>query len=530
MHGAVRVPMVRRPMSTPRLRFAPSPTGPLHIGGARTAIYNWVAARAMGGEFVLRIEDTDQARSTQESLDNILEAFRWMGIDWDEGPEAGGDKGPYFQAQRLDLYQQYAERLLAEGHAYKCYCTPEEVQAGREELQSQGLSPMYNRRCRDLSAAQQAAFEAEGRTHSLRFRMPLDEELVIQDLGKGEVRVNLKEVDDWVMVRAGGMPLYNFACVVDDLLMEISHVVRGEEHFINGVKQIVMFRALGESAPQYAHIPLILGKNGKKLSKRDAATAVLDYRDQGYSPEAIFNYIALLGWSYSGDQDLFTREEMVGKFKIDEIGKSGARFDEEKLQWMAGEYLRQQPLDQLVQNVRPFVVAAGAVPEAAFDTHPELLQNVVACNQERIRLYTELADKVGYYFSDGVELDKDGQKSLRKHAEAGSWLRAYAELLEAGNLPPSYPGDRGNADRLAQIPTDNAAETPPRDAADFDLPKHLEADARELAERLELKFGHFVAPVRAALSGTNKGPGLFDLLFLVGKEQAVARLRAAADF
>ncbi len=206
-------------MTTPRLRFAPSPTGPLHIGGARTAIYNWAAARALGGKFLLRIEDTDQARSTEESLQNILTAFRWMGIDWDEGPEVGGDYGPYYQSQRLDLYQQHAEQLLADGHAYKCYCTPEEVQAGREARVEAGKSPMYDRRCRDLDESQRQACEAEGRRFSLRFAMPLEEELTLADLGKGEVVVNLREVDDWVMVRAGGMPLYNFACVVDDLLM-----------------------------------------------------------------------------------------------------------------------------------------------------------------------------------------------------------------------------------------------------------------------------------------------------------------------
>ncbi|MEE2885954.1 MAG: glutamate--tRNA ligase [Planctomycetota bacterium] len=514
-------------MTTPRLRFAPSPTGPLHIGGARTAIYNWAAARAMGGRFLLRIEDTDQARSTDESLHNILEAFRWLGIDWDEGPEVGGDCGPYHQSQRLDLYQEYAENLLASGHAYKCYCTPEEVQAGREALVAAGKSPMYDRRCRDLDESQQQAYEAEGRSSSLRFRMPLDEELTLADLGKGEVVVNLREVDDWVMVRAGGMPLYNFACVVDDLLMGITHVVRGEEHFVNGVKQQVMFRALDKPPPQYAHIPLILGKNGKKLSKRDASTALLDYRDQGFSPESIFNYIALLGWSYSGEQDLFTRDEMVAKFVIEEIGKSGAKFDEEKLHWMAGEYLRQVDIDTLLAQVRPFVVAAGAVPEAAFASHPDFVKALLRCNQERIRLYTELAEKLGYFFSEGVELDAAAEKNMRKNADAPQWLAAYADLLEASNLPPSYPADRGEADLVATLPSQKDAEVPDRDSAAYLLPAHLEADARGLAERLDVKFGHRVHPVRAALTGTNKGPGLFDIVYLLGKEKCLQRLRAS---
>ena len=513
-------------MTSPRLRFAPSPTGPLHIGGARTAIYNWAAARAMNGKFILRVEDTDQARSTKESLTNILEAFRWLKIDWDEGPEVGGGFGPYSQSQRLDFYAEYAETLLSAGDAYKCYCTPEEVEAGREQLRALGQSPMYNRRCRDLTESQRSEFESQDRRASIRFRMPVEEEFLVPDIGKGDVVVNLRELDDWVMVRAGGMPLYNFACVVDDLLMEITHVVRGEEHFNNGVKQLVMFRALGKQPPRFAHIPLILGKNGKKLSKRDASAAVLDYRDQGYSPEAIFNYIALLGWSFSGDQDLFSREQMVAKFEIADIGSSGAKFDEEKLQWMAGEYVRQSAVSELMLRVKPFLCASGAVPEAAFDTHPGFVENLVRCNQERIRLYTELGEKIGYFFTPGVDLDQGAEKNLRKHSDAPMWLAAYADLLEKSPLPPSYPADRTQADKAVVLPTQRDIQVPTRDSVPFLLPSHLEEDARNLATELGVKFGHLVHPVRAALTGTSKGPGLFDVVYLLGKEQCLKRLRA----
>ena len=337
--------------------------------------------------------------------------------------------------------------------------------------------------------------------------------------------VNLRELDDWVMVRAGGMPLYNFACVVDDLLMEITHVVRGEEHFNNGVKQLVMFRALGAEPPKFAHIPLILGKNGKKLSKRDASTAVLDYRDQGYSPEAIFNYIALLGWSFSGDQDLFSREEMLAKFDIADIGKSGAKFDEEKLQWMAGEYVRQSPVADLLERVKPFLCASGAVPQSAFETHAGFVENLVRCHQERIRLYTELGEKLGYFFEPNVGRDQGAEKNLRKHPEAPAWLAAYADLLETTSLPPSYPADRGLADAAVALPTQRDVEVPARDTVPFLLPPHLEEDARALAEGLGVKFGHFVHPVRAVLTGTSKGPGLFDVVYLLGKELCLRRLR-----
>ena len=521
-----------------RLRFAPSPTGPLHIGGARTAIYNWAAARAMGGQFILRVEDTDRARSTDESLQLILTSLRWLGVDWDEGPDVDGDFGPYFQTQRLELYARYAARLLESGHAYKCYATPEEVAEGREALRAQGLRPMYDRRHRDLTDAQRAAFEAEGRVASLRFRMPLDERVVLPDLTKGDVEVNLVELDDWVMVRPGGMPTYNFACVVDDLEMQITHVVRGDEHFMNGIKQLVLFRVLGADAPKYAHIPLILGKNGKKLSKRDAQTNLLDYRDQGYPPAALFNYISLLGWGFSGDRDIFTKDEMVERFRIENIGTGGAHFDEVKMLSICGHYLRQLTPAELTAQARGFLVgdAVPAVPAAAFDSHPKLVHNAVACYQERVHTFAELPPAVAYVFADELTLDSAAQKNLRKHVEAPAWLAAYAEQLEQANLPPSYPADRGAADRVVCLPTGGDAGTgaPAADAdADaaaagggFATPADLEQGARDLAERLGVKFGHLVQPIRAALSGTNKGPGLFDIVYLLGRERCLARLCA----
>jgi len=509
----------------PRFRFAPSPTGPLHIGGARTALYNWAAARALGGSFVLRIEDTDRERSTTQSLDGILASLRWVGLDWDEGPEQGGDYGPYFQSERLDLYQEFSRKLLQSGHAYNCYCTPEEVDEGRKRMQQTTGRSMYDRRCRDLTDEQRAAKEAAGARSSIRFKMPLEEIFTLPDLSKGDVQVNLKELDDWVMVRASGMPLYNFACVVDDLLMAITHVVRGDEHFLNGVKQMVMFRALEQEPPRYAHIPLILGKDGKKLSKREAQTNLLDYRDQGYPSAAIFNYIALLGWGFSADRDIFTREEMVAKFKIESIGSAGARFDEDKLIWMCGQYIRDTSLDELIGLVRPYLIADGVVSEAAFASHPRFIRNVVACHQERIRTYSEISPKVAYLFQDQIQRDDKANKSLEKHADAPKWLAAYADLLEATPLPPSYPADRGHADTVVELPTDQVDSVPARDSLAHAHPKHLEEDARKLAEDLGAKFGHFVQPIRAALTGSVAGAGLFDIVYLLGKERCLARLR-----
>ncbi|MCC7065032.1 MAG: glutamate--tRNA ligase [Planctomycetes bacterium] len=509
---------------TPRLRFAPSPTGPLHLGGARTAMYNWAAARAMGGTFLLRIEDTDQARSTDASLQIILAGLRWLGIDWDEGPEKGGDFGPYFQMQRLELYAAAAQRLLAEGKAYPCYCTTEEIEAGREAMKAEKTGFYgYNGRCRNLTAAERAAFEQQGRKANIRFRMPEARVMNVHDLILGDVEVNTKELDDWVMIRPDGVPLYNFACVIDDIGMKITHVVRGNEHFQNGHKQRLLFEALGAECPLYAHIPLILNKDGKKLSKRDADTNMLDYRDKGFPPEAVFNYIALLGWGFSGDRDLFTRQEMVEAFKIENIGKSGSKFDEEKLRWMCGEYMRRWTPAQCVQQARPWL--EQVVPAGAFATHGAWLQNVIACFQERVALYSEFDSKIGWLFGETVVMDEAAQKNLAKDPAGPAWLRGYADVLEGANLPPSYPRDRSAADRAVGLPSKKDAPAP---ACAFDTPAQIEVRTRAFTEQLGIKFGNFVHPVRAALTGTDKGPGLFDVVFLLGKETAVARLRAAA--
>lgn len=512
---------------TPRLRFAPSPTGPLHLGGARTAMYNWAAARAMGGAFLLRIEDTDQARSTQASLQVILQGLRWLGIDWDEGPEyegcGGGGFGPYFQMQRLHLYRQAADQLLAQGAAYPCYCTPEEIEAGRQAMIEQKAGFYgYNGRCRGLSPAERAAREAEGRRPNLRFAMPKDRVLKVHDLIRGEVEVHTKELDDWVMMRPDGVPLYNFACVIDDVGMKITHVVRGEEHFLNGVKQRLLFEALGHECPQFAHIPLILNKEGKKLSKRDADTNMLDYRDKGYLPEAVFNYIALLGWGFSGDRDLFTRSEMVEVFRIENVGKAGAKFDEEKLRWMCGEYVRRMSAAECLERARPWL--ADVVPAAAFEAHAGWLQNVIACYQERVQLLSDFAPKIGWLFADPAP-DEAAHKNLRKDPSAKDWLLGYAEALTAGDAPPSWPADRSAADAAVLLPS---KKDQPEPSCAFATPSRIEAECRAFTERLGIKFGSFVHPVRAALTGTDKGPGLFDVVFLLGKDTCVRRLRAAA--
>jgi glutamyl/glutaminyl-tRNA synthetase len=352
--------------------------------------------------------------------------------------------------------------------------------------------------------------------------MPEARVMKVHDLVRGEVEVNTKELDDWVMLRPDGVPLYNFACVVDDIGMKITHVVRGEEHFLNGIKQRLLFEALGAPCPAFAHIPLILNKEGKKLSKRDADTNMLDYRDKGFPPEAVFNYIALLGWGFSADRDVFTREEMVSVFRIEGIGRAGARFDEEKLRWMCGEYVRRWSKAECVERARPWL--QGVVPDVAFTQHAAWLQNAIACYQERIALLSEFAGKIGWLFADPA-MDEAAKKNLAKEPAAGQWLRDYADVLARSHLPPSFPQDRGKADLAVSLPSKKDAGTP---ACVFDTPAQIEVACRAFTERIGVKFGSFVHPVRAALTGTDKGPGLFDAIFLLGKESCVRRLRAAS--
>ena len=495
-------------------------------------MYNWALARSLGGTFVLRIEDTDAARSTDESLQIILEGLTWLGIDWDEGPSfdagdrhnGGGEFGPYFQMQRLDRYQAAAEQLLAAGHAYPCYCTPERMEAVREQ-QKADKSPRlgYDGHCRNLSDEQRAALDQQGVTKNLRFCMPEDRVVKVHDLIRGEVEVNTKQLDDWVMVRGDGVPLYNFACVVDDIDMLITHVVRGEEHFLNGIKQVLLFEALGKEAPEYAHIPLILNQKGAKLSKRDPGVmSTLEYRDLGYPPEAVFNYIALLGWGFSADRDVFSRDEMVAAFQISGVGKSGARFDPDKLHWMCGEYIRKWSADECLQRTLPWLQAT--LPVAAMDSHRDFLRNAVACYQERVFVLSEFAAKIQWLLHD-PELDEDAQKTMQKRPECPAWFAAYADHLQSLPMAASFPADRGAADRDVHLPTQEGAAEP---TSEFATPMALERAARAWAEQQGIKFGHFVGPVRAALTGTMKGPGFFDVVFLLGKDACVRRLRKHA--
>ena len=508
-----------------RVRFAPSPTGPLHIGGARTALYNFMFARSMGGSFVLRIDDTDKARSTRESLDNILAGLNWLGIDWDEGPGKGGDFGPYFQSERLGGYKDRVDRLLEENKAYRCFCSPERIQEGRERMQKDCGLAMYDRRCRGLSPEEVQEKMDQGLPYTVRFAIQGEGKVQLQDLIKGPVEVDLRQMDDWVMLRADGSPLYNLCSALDDADMGITHIIRGEEHFMNGVKQMLLLQALGEKVPEFAHLPLILGKNGKKLSKRMAQTNLLDYKDQGYPAAALVNFFTLLGWGFDAKIELFSVEEAILRFRLQDVGKSGSILDEDKLAWMCGMYIREQSREEFLQNVTPWIVKEGLASEEEIAKSREWFANLVACDQERVRKYEEIPSKIAHYFEDKLDYDKKAWKNLTKSEEIPELLEAWLESLEGLRLPGSWPNRPSEADTLVLLPTDKENPTPGGGA--FSTPKELEDVARAVAEAKGVGFGKMVHPIRAALTGTTMGPSLFDIVYLLGKERVEKRVQAA---
>ncbi len=479
-----------------RVRFAPSPTGSLHVGGARTALFNWLFARHHGGSFVLRIEDTDRERSTEASALSIMSVLAWLGLDWDEGPDKGGPYGPYRQSERLDLYRLDADRLLAAGHAYRCYCTPEELTARREEAMRRGLPPRYDGRCRHLTDADRARLEAQGRRPVLRIKAPGPGETVVDDIIRGAVTFdNEKMLDDFVIMKSDGWPTYNFACAVDDHLMAISHVLRAEEHLSNTPRQIHLCNLLGFETPRFAHLPMILAPDRSKLSKRHGAVAVEEFRAAGYLPEAIVNYLCLLGWSPGDEREILSLDEAARLFTLDRVNKTAAVYDVEKLTWLNGNYLRAADLDALVDLVEPRLREAGLIP-AAMAVDRAWLRSLLAKSRDRARTLSEFPDLLRYFFEEPAEYD---EKGVRKYfvAEAAERL-GRARALLAGLRDWSVEG--------------------------------VEAAYRALAEEMGLTAGALIHPTRLALTGRTVGPGLFDIIFLLGRERSLARLDRAIAY
>ncbi|RME26505.1 MAG: glutamate--tRNA ligase [Deltaproteobacteria bacterium] len=469
-----------------RLRFAPSPTGHLHIGGARTALFNFLLARRHGGVFVLRIEDTDRARSRPEYEEEILRDLRWLSLDWDEGPGVGGSRGPYHQMQRLDHYGPYIDQLLAEGKAYRCNCSAERIQQGREALQAAGRKPMYDRHCRDLDLGPDCG------EHVVRLKVPLEGSTAFDDHVRGRVEIDNAEIDDFVIRRSNGLPPYNFVVVVDDHEMGITHVVRGEDHINNTPKQVLIYRALGWEPPEFAHAPLILGPDGSRLSKRHGAVSVGAYREEGYLPEALVNYLVRLGWSH-GDDEVFSLDELISVFSLDGITKAGGRWDVDKLRWLNQVWMKRLDPADLAERARPFLVAAGADPALIDDR----LVPAVLTVRERARTLVELGEQARFYFVPDDALDWDEQ-AVKKHIKASTRpiLDGLLAVLE-GVEDWSQEG--------------------------------LEAAVKPWVEAEGIKLGKVAQPVRVSLTGKGVGPGLWEMLAAIGREVALRRIRAGRD-
>ncbi len=481
-------------MNDIRVRFAPSPTGYLHVGGARTALFNWLFARHHGGSFILRIEDTDVERSTEESARQIIQSLTWLGIDWDEGPLKGGDYGPYFQSERLSLYREYSQKLLDEGKAYLCFCTQEELAREREEARKQGRPPRYSGRCRDLSLEERERCLEEGRRPVIRLMVPRQGTTVVSDLIRGEVSFENKVFDDFIIVKSDGMPTYNFACVVDDSTMKISHVIRAEEHLSNTPKQMMLYRALGFSLPKFAHVPMILAPDRSKLSKRHGATSVEEFREQGYLPEVIVNYLALLGWSPGDNREIMGIDEIITEFSLDRVSKTAAVYDTKKLTWLNAHYIRETAVDDLIKTALPFLEKEGILREPVPDSTYQKLRDAVEAVQDRVKTVAEIPHAVSYFFSDDFEYE---EKGVNKHFKK----EGVADLLRAAR------------ERLAEVEP-------------FDLETTEKAYRALIAER-GIKGGQLIHPTRVALTGRTFGPGLFDVMVILGKERTLERLDRA---
>ena len=420
--------------ANPRVRFAPSPTGHLHIGNARTAILNWLYARHTKGTFILRIEDTDVERSTRESEASILQDLRWFGLTWDEGPEVGGPYGPYRQSERLSIYLDLSALLLKLGKAYYCYCTPEELETRRSAMLAAGQAPKYDGRCRQLTAQQRQEFERQGRRSAIRF-VALEKEVSFIDLVKGSVIFPPESQGDFVIVRSDGLPTYNYACVVDDHLMAITHVLRGDDHVSNTPKQVVLYQAFGWTPPQFAHIPMILGPDRQRLSKRHGATSVDAYASMGYLPAALINYLSLLSWSSESGDEVLSLERLIREFDLSRVSRSAAIFDVGKLNWMNGVYIRSLPPEALLEAVLPFLRQAGyALPGNA------TLRAMLALVKDGLEYLEQVAEKVKMFFVDTPEFESEAAREMVRRDSAHkifwSFLRGLDEVdaLDAGNF------------------------------------------------------------------------------------------------
>jgi len=472
-----------------RVRFAPSPTGFVHVGSLRTALYCYLFARHHGGVNILRIEDTDRTRYVEGAVENVIRTMEWAGITFDEGPIQGGPCGPYVQSERKELYAKYAAQLVADGHAYPCFCTPERLDSVRKAQQAAGIPPMYDRLCRNLTKEEADRRIASGEAHVIRMRVPIGELIRFNDIIRGDIEFDSKTIDDQVLLKSDGFPLYHLANIVDDHLMQITHVIRGEEWLSSTPKHVLLYAAFGWEPPKFAHLPLLLNADRSKLSKRQGDVAVEDFRDKGYLPEALINFVALLGWNPSATEEIFTIHELIRDFDLARVNKAGAIFGREKLDWMNAEYIRKKSPEELLPLVRPLA------EDRKYVVSDEYLLTVIRAMQERVRTLPDFVDFASYFFIPPTEYE---EKYKSKHWNADA------------------------KERLTEIlPRFEAAETWDHDT--------LEAIVRTYAEEKGLNAGKLIHPIRLAVTGRGMGPGLFELLAVIGKAECLRRMRSALE-
>ena len=480
-----------------RVRFAPSPTGDLHIGGVRTALFNWLYAKKEKGTFILRIEDTDEARSTDQSTSIIIDALNWLQLNWQEGPgNELPEYAPYYQMKRkeLGIYQKYIDILIEKGFAYKCYCTPEEVEKMRQQALLSKLPPKYNGHCANLTEEEKQQKEKEGRTAVIRFKMPKEGNIEFNDIVRGHVSFENALLDDFVLMKANGVPTYNFACVVDDYLMKITHVVRGDDHISNTPRQLNIFKALGWEMPQFAHLSMILGSDGARLSKRHGHTSVLEYRREGYLREALINYLALLGWSTSDSQQLFEHDELIEKFSLDRCNSSPATFDLTKLLWMNGEYIRKKSVDEIYDLFMDWIKFTQQ--ESIIENWDKtLLKKAIELEHEKIKLIKDIPALVEFFFKE-LEFDETAVNKVFLSEKT----RDSAKIVLT--------------ETLNRLPKE-----------ELFTPESLEQFARNLAVEKEIKTGQVFHPIRVAVSGRTQGPSLFHMMEVMGKDEVLNRIQ-----
>jgi glutamyl-tRNA synthetase len=474
-----------------RVRFAPSPTGFVHVGSLRTALYNFLYARHHGGVHILRIEDTDRTRYVEGAVENLLRTMEWVGITFDEGPMQGGEYGSYTQSERTSIYRKHADELIAKVKAYPCFCTAERLDEVRKKMQAQGLPPMYDRHCRNLTADEIKEKMDAGIPHVVRLRVPLGETITFNDLVRGDVSFDSKTIDDQVLLKSDGFPTYHLANVVDDYLMKITHVIRGEEWLSSTPKHVLLYRAFGweDIMPKYAHLPLLLNPDRSKLSKRQGDVAVEDFRDKGYLPDALINFVALLGWNPSATEEIYSMEELIKAFDLEKVNKAGAVFGKEKLDWMNAEYIRKKTPDELLTLVKPLALDRG------YTITDEYLKKVIHLMQDRARVTLDFVDFAAYFFKAPTEFDEK--------SKAKNWTAEAKERLH--ELLPQFKA-------LTEWSHDS-----------------IEGVVRSYAEAKSISAGKLIHPLRLAVSGVGMGPGLFEMFEVIGKDEVCKRIDYALN-